>query len=140
MTLPSLSAIVASLVGALACAAAAAQVQLYQVSTETGMPHLEENLRYAVRHEQRCLDPQDLSGAFWMLGEVSLQDCRLVKADADTDAATYALQCVGGHGTSGEARWHFEPARLTGTLRVRLGGKNMTFYQRIVAKPLGPCL
>jgi hypothetical protein len=25
---------------------------------------------------------------------------------------------------------------MTGTLRVRLGGKNMTFYQRITATPV----
>jgi hypothetical protein len=108
----------------------------YEVITETDMPHLEENLRYAVRREPRCLDPHDLSTAFWMLGHVSLQDCRLVKAAEDASSATYRLQCDGGHGTTGEARWQFESDHLTGTLRVRLGGKNMTFYQRITATPV----
>ena len=107
----------------------------YQVVTETDMPHLEENLRYAVRHESVCLDRHDLSTAFWMLGHVSLQDCRLVKATEDAGSALYQLQCDGGHGTTGDAHWQFEPGQLTGTLRVRLGGKNMTFYQRITATP-----
>jgi hypothetical protein len=107
----------------------------YDVVTETDMPHLEENLRYAVRRERACLDRHDLSTAFWMLGHVSLQDCKLVKAGEDADSATYRLRCDGGHGTTGEARWQFESGLLTGTLRVRLGGKNMTFYQRINAKP-----
>jgi hypothetical protein len=105
----------------------------YEVVTETDMPHLEENLRYAVRRERRCLDPHDLSRAFWMLGHVSLQDCRLIKAAEDASSAMYRLQCDGGHGTTGDARWQFESGHLTGTLRVRLGGKNMTFYQRITA-------
>ncbi|MBA3625751.1 MAG: hypothetical protein H0W48_15165, partial [Methylibium sp.] len=39
----------------------------------------------------------------------------------------------------GEARWQFEPNGITGTLNVRLGGKNMTFFQRITAKPIGEC-
>jgi hypothetical protein len=108
----------------------------YEVVTETDMPHLEENLRYAVRRERRCLDPHDLSAAFWMLQHVSLQDCRLVKAAEDASSASYRLQCDGGHGTTGDAQWQFESARLTGTLRVRLGGKNMTFYQRIIASPI----
>jgi hypothetical protein len=51
--------------------------RLYEVITETGMPHLEENLRYATRIER--MDPSDLATAFWMLRDVSLQDCKLVK-------------------------------------------------------------
>jgi len=123
---------------ALCCTAPAQQPQpwLYEVVTETDMPHLEENLRYAVRREQRCLDVGDLSTAFWMLGHVSLQDCTLVKVEQDPVSARYGLQCSGGHGTTGEALWQFAPDRLTGTLRVRLGGKNMTFHQRINATPV----
>jgi hypothetical protein len=107
----------------------------YDVVTETDMPHLEENLRYAIRRERQCLDRNDLSNAFWMLGHVSLQDCKLVKSGQDAGSATYQLQCDGGHGTTGEAQWLFEADRITGTLRVRLGGKNMTFYQRMTATP-----
>ena len=118
-------------------------LRTYEVTTETGMPHLEENLRYATRRETRCLDPADLSTAFWMLKHESLQDCRLDKSpDAGTPAppsARYELVCTGGHGTSGSALWELEPNALRGTLNVRLGGKNMTFYQRIVAKPIGAC-
>jgi hypothetical protein len=115
------------------------QMRLYEISTETGMPHLEENLRYAVRREQRCVDLQDLSGAFWMLGHESLQDCRLDKTSQSSEAASYTLRCSGGHGTSGNASWELGADRISGTLNVRLGGKNMTFYQRITARPVGPC-
>jgi hypothetical protein len=111
------------------------QPRWYEVVTETDMPHLEENLRYAVRREQRCLDPGNLSSAFWMLGHVSLGDCKLVKTGQDAASAAYGLQCDGGHGTTGGARWQFDAGRMTGTLQVRLGGKNMTFYQRITATP-----
>ena len=113
--------------------------RLYAMSTETGMPNLEANLRYAVVSEERCLDPRDLSDVFWMLSDVSLQDCRLIKHSEAADRAAYTLQCSGGHGTSGEAHWQFGAATLTGTLHVRLGGKNMTFFQRITAKVIGPC-
>ena len=112
---------------------------LYVIRTETGMPNLENNLRYAVVTEQRCLDPGDLSGAFWMTGHVALQDCALVKTDQTDDAASYALSCSGGHGTTGQATWQIGADALTGTLHVRLGGKNMTFFQRITATPLGEC-
>lgn len=126
----------------LASGASAAEVEpsrLYEMATETGMPHLEDNLRYAVVKERRCLNPHDLSGAFWMLKDVSLQDCTLVKMAESDEAATYLLKCTGGHGTTGDARWQVGAGTLVGTLNVRLGGKNMTFYQRITAKPLGAC-
>jgi hypothetical protein len=29
--------------------------RLYQLTTETGMPHLEQNLRYAITHDNVCL-------------------------------------------------------------------------------------
>lgn len=112
---------------------------LYEVTTDTGMPHLEENLRYARKLEKRCLDPRDLSGEFWMLDDVSLQDCKLVKTDESPDAAVYRLSCAGGHGTTGQASWHLGTDPITGTLDVRLGGKNMTFYQRITARSVGAC-
>lgn len=124
-------------------------LRAYAVTTETGMPHLEENLRYAVVRETRCLDPHDPGAVFWMLRHEALQDCRLERtptpdanADADADAALsahYTLICTGGHGTTGNAVWELAPEALRGTLSVRLGGKNMTFYQRIVARPVGAC-
>lgn len=110
--------------------------RLYDVTTETGMPHLEESLRYAIVRQRRCLDPSDLSRVFWMLGDVSLQDCRLQKTSQAEDGARYELHCDGGHGIMGSAQWRFEPDRLRGTLDVKLGGKNMTFYQRVVAQPV----
>ena len=114
--------------------------RLYEVTTETGMPHLEENLRYATRIERRCMNPRELTNAFWMLGDVSLQDCELVEVDeAAEDISQYRLKCSGGHGTIGSARWDFGSSTISGTLMVRLGGKNMTFYQRITARPLGKC-
>ena len=114
--------------------------RLYEVTTETGMPHLEENLRYATRIERRCMVPQELTTAFWMLRDVSLQDCELVKLSEEPEVSSlYELKCSGGHGTTGIAQWQFSPSAISGTLQVRLGGKNMTFYQRITAKPLGKC-
>lgn len=127
------------LLGSVAPAAGAAPPMLYEVTTQTGMPHLDENLRYAIRTEAQCLDPRDLSTAFWMLRDVSLQDCGLVKTRESADAANYVLICHGGHGTTGTATWQFGQDAIVGTLDVRLGGKNMTFYQRITARPIGSC-
>ena len=126
-------------IGSATLAAEPGPRRLYEVTTATSMPHLDESLRYATRTEARCIDVRDLSGEFWMLREVSLQDCRLVKARESADAASYLLVCDGGHGTTGTATWQLGQGAIAGTLNVRLGGKNMTFYQRVTAKPIGCC-
>jgi hypothetical protein len=113
--------------------------QLYEVTTETGMPHLEENLRYTVTHEKHCMAHRPMAGAFPVLSHPALRGCSLQGEAKHEDTVSYALVCAGGHGTTGEAIWQIDAHRIRGTLNVRLGGKNMTFYQRITALPLGAC-
>ena len=124
-----------------ACAWAADQTprQLYEVITETRMPHLEENLRYADTREQRCLAQDQLWSAFPVLQHAALKGCKLEQESRQQDGLSYALVCDGGKGTTGRATW--QPARhqLRGTLHVKLGGKNMTFDQTVTARPLGEC-
>jgi len=112
---------------------------LYEITTETAMPHLEENLRYAITHERRCLRDQQLSSAFPILNHESLKGCKLENESRVQGSVTYLLICDNGHGTTGAAQWHLYANPIRGTLNVKLGGKNMTFFQRIVAKPLGEC-
>jgi hypothetical protein len=114
--------------------------RLYEVTTETMMPNLEENLRYATTRQNRCLSRQELTSAFPVLSHASLNGCRLEEENRREEAASYLLVCDGGHGTTGTAEWRLDAQRITGTLHVRLGGKNMTFYQRITATALGECL
>lgn len=113
--------------------------RLYEVITETGMPHLEENLRYAVTRENRCLTGEQLASAFPILKSASLADCKLRHEARHGDAVSYLLVCDGGHGTTGSASWRGGEQLRVGTLNVKLGGKNMTFFQRVTAKPLGEC-
>jgi hypothetical protein len=113
--------------------------RLYEVITETGMPHLEENLRYAVTREERCLAHQELSSAFPILQHPSLADCTLQHESRQDDPVSYLLVCAGGHGTTGSAAWRIGAHLIRGTLNVKLGGKNMTLYQRVTARPLGKC-
>ncbi len=112
---------------------------LYEVVTETGMPHLEENLRYAATRENRCLTGEDLASAFPVLKSASLADCKLQYERRHGDTVSYRLVCDGGHGTNGSASWRVGEQSIVGTLNVKLGGKNMTFFQRVTAKPLGQC-
>ena len=131
------------LVSAFAAASLAASdtmpARLYEVVTETGMPHLEENLRYTTTRENRCLTGEDLATAFPILKSVSLVDCKLRHDGRHGDDVSYLLVCTGGHGTTGSASWNIGEQMMVGTLTVKLGGKNMTFFQRVTAKALGQC-
>jgi hypothetical protein len=113
--------------------------ELYELTTETGMPHLEENLRCTTQREKVCLRQQALSAAFPILDHPALQGCTLQGETKQADAVSYTLVCAGGHGTTGEAIWHIGRHQFRGTLNIKLGGKNMTFYQRMTAIPLGDC-
>jgi hypothetical protein len=116
---------------------------LYTITTETGMPHLEENLRYATTHETVCLDPDELHRRFPILRSPALADCHLGQQSENTLGTSFPLVCANNHGTTGGTTggvlWTTYGVRSTGTLSIRLGGKNMTLYQRVTAISRGPC-
>ncbi len=105
-----------------------------------GKPHLESNLRYADTREKRCLSQQDLATAFPILQHHSLQGCKLDNETRNEDTLTYLLSCEAAHGKTGTAQWNLSKDQIAGRLDVRMGGKNMTFYQRVTARPLGECV
>lgn len=113
--------------------------QLYELTTQMGMPNLEENLRYTLRHTKECLTDRMLATVFPILEHPALQGCSLRDELRDGTTVSYRLICTGGHGTQGEATWKFDKPMVRGVLHVTLGGKNMTFYQKVTAIPLGSC-
>ena len=113
--------------------------RLYAVTIETGMPHLEENLRYTTIHRTHCISSKDLSTEFPVLRSSALAGCTLGGEARQYDTVDFGLICDGGHGTTGTAHWHIGKNRIRGRLDVKLGGKNMTFSQTVTAKVIGKC-
>jgi hypothetical protein len=111
----------------------------FLVTIETGMPHLEENLRYATTRSEQCLDRNDLDSVFPILQHPSLAGCKLREQSSDDDTLVYVLVCDHSTGTTGTARWRIGEHVIRGTLDVKLGGKNMTFFQRVTGTRLGEC-
>lgn len=95
------------------------------------MPHLEENLRYAVAKEQRCLRLDEAGTWFPILRHPSLEGCRLDDRNR--------LVCASPQVATGLAQLDAAGGRVAGTLEVKMGGKNMTFHQRIEAVRLRDC-
>ena len=89
------------------------------------MPNLEENLRYATTREQRCLNLDDLESWFPILRHPALEGCHLDDR--------HRLVCANPQVASGAARLETAGERIAGILEIKMGGKNMTFSQRIEA-------
>lgn len=113
--------------------------RLYDLTAATSMPHLEENLRYTIERSQRCLDRDALASAFPILHHPSLAGCQLRERSHDENTLSYQLVCDRAAGTTGQATWHVEEHIIRGTLDVKLGGKNMTFSQRVTGRAMGQC-
>jgi hypothetical protein len=113
--------------------------RLYDVTIETGMPHLEENLRYTTTHRRRCISLKDLATEFPILDHPTLAGCALGGAARNDDTLKFGLICDNRHGTTGAAIWHIDKQHIRGRLDVKLGGKNMTFSQTVTARVVGSC-
>lgn len=129
----------AVLSGGAAAPLEAGEPRSYAITREIGMPHLEESLRYAATREERCLVPRQLVAGFELLRKPALAGCTLEEEKRERDTVFYRLACTAGSETSGGAEWVAGERRLAGVLRVRLGGKNMTMWERITAIDRGPC-
>ena len=132
--------ILAALTYVIARASDRLEPRLYDIVITTNMPNLEENLRYTTTREKRCFGHEDFSSAFPVLKHPALKGCVLrneVREDADT--VVFQLVCTGDSGTAGTAAWHIRESGITGLLSVKMGGKNLTFGQRIEGTSLGAC-
>jgi hypothetical protein len=102
------------------------------------MPNLENNLRYLTTHEKRCLTTAELHRFFPVLDHPALAGCHLGVAVPREVSVVYPLVCE-AHGTTGQAIWETNVGRSVGTLNIKLGGMNMTFFQRVTASDRGGC-
>jgi hypothetical protein len=111
----------------------------YEITAQTVMPHLEESLRYATTRERRCLRSHDLPSVFPILRHESLEGCKLGNESWHGDTIRYLLVCRSPQVATGTARLDAGPGRVTGLLEIKMGGKNMTFSQRIEGVRRGEC-
>jgi hypothetical protein len=115
------------------------QSGVYEIAAQLVMPHLEENMRYAATRERRCIPGADSSAVFSVLRYESLAGCKLVDPDQRDGATHYALRCENPNGATGLARLESRANRISGVLEVKMGGKNMTFFQRVEGTRQGEC-
>ena len=110
----------------------------YDVTAQMYMPHLEE-MRRIVTQQQYCLRSADPGALFPVLRQPALRGCALRHGVQNSDAFDYVLVCKTALVATGTARLFRDRERVIGTIDVKMGGKNMTFSQRIEAEASGSC-
>ncbi len=71
--------------------------RLCEVATETGLPHLEENLRYATTHSKPCIGRAQLATAFPILQHEALRGCKLDHERSAASSVHLLLSCEAGN-------------------------------------------
>lgn len=114
----------------------------YQIAATMQMPHLDEMRRQVARHT-RCVRDDAPEALFPVMDQHALRGCRLgyPKSSplANGTRSDYVLMCASARVASGTATIEDSGDELTGTLAVKMGGKNMTFSQRVEARRGAPC-
>lgn len=112
---------------------------LYDISSETLLPHLEDNLRDARTRMQQCLGTQSATSLFAVLRHPAFTGCTLSQRRTQDDEQVFTLVCENPQAASGQARIRVGGSALEGVLELKMGGKNMTLSQRIRGPRLGDC-
>jgi len=111
----------------------------YELTVETLLPNLEENLRYATTHQRHCLGTEEAATLFPILRHQAFAGCVLTGGQSVEDRLEYSLECSNREAASGAARLTVSPTGVYGVLEIKMGGKNMTLSQRISGARLGQC-
>lgn len=112
---------------------------LYDITAETLLPHLEDNLRDAKTRTQQCLGTQSATSLFALLRHPAFAGCTLGQGHTHGDEQVFSLACANPQAASGQARIRVGASALEGVLELKMGGKNMTLSQRIRGPRLSAC-
>ena len=126
-----------------ACACNAAELSLlpglYEVEVRIALPNVA--VAAPPMLATRCITADDVKSgqAFAILSDNPLKQCALVDYQTTTAAALYRIACAGPN--RGSAVGVFDTTRTTfrGTIRMDMGGKNMTMSETQTGKRTGDC-
>ena len=112
---------------------------LYQVEVRISLPNVQDVAAPLIVN--RCIGRADLESgrAFFVLSDNPLKTCDLVDYEATAETAIYRIVCPGPN--RGSAVGTFAATRETyrGTIKMNMGGKNMTMSEVQVGRRVGDC-
>jgi hypothetical protein len=112
---------------------------LYQVEVRISLPNVQDTAAPIVL--TRCVRPADLQSgqAFFVLSDNPLKNCDLLDYQVTPDMAIYRIACPGPNRGSAVAVFDTSSTAYRGTIKMNMGGKNMTMSETQVGKKVGDC-
>lgn len=111
----------------------------YEVNMRLELPNIED--MGASKTAKICV----ISGDEGSHGLVVLSDnnplgkCPVSNIRQDADAFRFDIVCPGGNAALGWAKYVLWPDRFDGTIKMKMGGKNMTMTERQTGHRIGAC-
>lgn len=112
---------------------------LYQVEVRISLPNVQDTADPLIL--TRCVSPADLKSgqAFFVLSDNPLKNCPLLDYQVTADTATYRVACPGPNMGSAVAVFETTGTTYRGSIKMNMGGKNMTMSETQVGKRIGDC-
>lgn len=112
---------------------------LYQIEVRISLPNVQDVAAPLV--ETRCISSGDVESgqAFFVLSDNPLKSCELVDYEATAGSAIYRIACAGPNRGSAVAVFDTKITTYRGTIKMNLGGKNMTMSETQAGKRIGDC-
>jgi hypothetical protein len=112
---------------------------MYQVEVRISLPNVA--VAAPPMLAARCITADDLKSgqAFFILSDNPLKQCGLVDYQTTASAALYRIVCAGPNRGSAVAVFDTNPDSYRGTIRMNMGGKNMTMSETQAGKRTGDC-
>jgi hypothetical protein len=111
----------------------------YQIEVRIVLPNVQDVAAPMVLN--RCLSADDLKSgqAFFVRSDNPLRNCDLLDYQATDGTASYRIACLGPN--RGRAVGVFETTATTyrGSIKMNMGGKNMTMSETQIGKRIGDC-
>jgi hypothetical protein len=112
---------------------------LYQVEVRISLPNV--GVAAPALNLTRCISPDDLlSGeAFSLLSDNPLRTCGMVDYQTTQSTASYRIECAGPNRGYAIAAFDVRQNSYRGTIKMNMGGKNMTMSETQVGNRTGNC-
>jgi hypothetical protein len=112
---------------------------LYQVEVRLSLPNVDNVAPPSIF--TRCLAPVDLQSgqAFFVLSDNPLKQCELLDYRAASDTAFYRIACAGPNRGTAVAVFDTTPTTYHGTIKMNMGGKNMTMTEIQAGRRIAEC-
>src|SRR5262245_29604069 len=112
---------------------------LYDIEVRIGLPNVLEVAPPTTL--RRCLTAAEIESgqAFFVRSENPLRACAPTDYAATGTAMRYRIRCPGPNAASAEGEFETTASGYRGTIRMVMGGKNMTMSETQVAVRIGDC-